>query len=283
MISKTLFLFREALRGFFQSKMLSFIVIMNIALSLFFVGLFFAVFFNLNRLIQSAEDKIQLEVFLEDGAADIHVLKNEIMSTEGVADAEYVSKKDAYRIFKEEIGEEILTAVEGNPLPASFKIKILQPFRTPEKVEAIRESLRRIPFVDEVSSVKDWVPKLERTRNIFVSVSLGAICIIGFAIYFMVSSTVRITLLVRRDLIEIMELLGATPNFIRIPFILEGMLKGLFGGLLSFVFLALVMHFLHRFFPEAALYKQVFAVQVFMGLFLGLVASVQNLRVSDKL
>ena len=79
------------------------------------------------------------------------------------------------------------------------------------------------------------------------------------------------------------ELLGATPNFIRIPFILEGMLKGLFGGLLSFVFLALVMHFLHRFFPEAALYKQVFAVQVFMGLFLGLVASVQNLRVSDKL
>jgi cell division transport system permease protein len=282
MFSKFRYLLSESLRGFFYNKFMTFVVIANIAISLFFIGVFSIVFLNLNRLIGSAEDQINLEVFLEDSSPDIHILRNEIMNTEGVVETQYVSKDEAYNIFRREVGEEILAAVEGNPLPASFKVKIDKGYRTPEKLRDIRESLRRIPFVEEVTAIKDWVPKLERIRDVFISVSLAASLVFAFAIFFMVSSTIRVTFLARRDLIRILDLVGASELMIKVPFILEGLLKGFFGGLFSYGLLLAGLVFARRVFPEIQIYKEVLLVQIAVGIFLGIIASFKTVNISEN-
>jgi cell division transport system permease protein len=279
MFSKLLHLLSESLRGFSSNKFTTFVVIANIGISLFFIGIFIIAFLNLNHLIESAEEKITFEVFLEDGSADIHILRNEIVNTAGVIQADYISKQDAYEIFKKDIGGEILTEVDGNPLPASFKVKIDKTYRTPEKLEEVRHSLKRVPFVDEVSSIQDWVPKLERIRNIFISVSLAAILILSLAIFFMVSSTIRVTFMARQDLIRVMELVGASENLIKIPFVIEGFVKGLLGGIVSYLLLLVALYFIQKIFPEIQTYSRVPAVQILMGIFIGMIASIRSVKI----
>jgi cell division transport system permease protein len=261
---------------------MTFVVIANISISLFFISIFILAFLNLNRVIESTEDKIIFETFIEERAPTVEVMKKEILNTEGVSGAEYISKQEAVEIFRKEVGEEILAAVDGNPLPASFKIRIDRSYRTPDRLERIRESLKGIPFVEDVSSVKDWVPKLQQARNVFVSVSLAAIIVILFAVFFMVFSTIRVTYLARRDLIRVMELVGASENAIRIPFVMEGALKGLFGGVLAYLLLALAMFFIRQTFPEIMMYRKIFLLQAAMGLFLGCMASVKSIPTSDE-
>jgi len=261
---------------------MTFVVIANISISLFFISVFILAFLNLNRVIENTEDKITFETFIEERAPVVDVMKKEILNTEGVTGAEYISKQEAVEVFRQEVGEEILAAVDGNPLPASFRIRIDRNYRTPEKLERIRENLKSIPFVEDVSTVKDWVPKLQKVRNVFVSVSLVTIIVILFAVFFMVFSTIRVTYLARRDLIRVMELVGASENAIRVPFILEGALKGLFGGVLAYCLLAFAMFFIRQTFPEIVMYRKIFLLQAAMGLFLGCMASVKSIPTSDE-
>lgn len=282
MYSRLRYLLRESIRGFFHNKFMTLTVIGNIGLSLFFIGVFIIGLLNLNRLIESAEERITFEVFLEDEHADIAILRSEIMRTEGVVEAEYVSKQQALEIFKKDVGGEILTAVEGNPLPASFIVRIDQKYRTPEKLNTIREYLKRTPFVYEVSSIQDWVPRLQKIRKIFFTLSFLSILVLSCAIFFMVSSTIRVTYLARQKLIRVLTLVGASENFIRVPFVIEGMLKGLSGGLLSYLLLFIAMAFARRFFPELQVYGQVFAIQAGTGAFLGLIASFKSVKSAEK-
>lgn len=280
MISRLVYLLRESVRDFFHNKFMTITVIANIGLSLFFIGCFVIALLNLSRLINSAEERITFEVFLEDEHADIAVLRREIMGTPGVTEAEYMSKKDAYDIFKKEVGGEILTAVEGNPLPASFIVKIDPLHRSPEGLNRIRESLKRIPSVYEVSAIQNWVPRLHKIRNIFLTLSFVSIVILSSAIFFMVSSTIRVTFLARQKFVRVLSLIGASENFIRIPFVIEGTLKGLFGGILSYVLLLIAVAFTRRFFMGIQVYGSVLCIQAGTGMFLGFIASFKSIKTS---
>jgi cell division transport system permease protein len=282
MYSKFLYLLRESVRGLFHNKFMTLTVIGNIGLSLFFVGCFLIALLNLNRLIESAEERITFEVFLEDEHADIGILRTEILRTEGVLEAEFVSKKQALEIFKNEVGSEILTAVEGNPLPASFIVKIDRNYRTTDRLNMVREGLKRIPFVYEVSSIQDWVPRLHKIRNVFLTLSSLSVLIFSCAIFFMVSSTIRVTYLARQNLVQVLSLIGASESFIRIPFVIEGMLKGFFGGVISYLLLLIAVAFAQRFFPEIKVFGKVFVFQAVTGVVLGMIASFKSVKTSEK-
>jgi cell division transport system permease protein len=139
------------------------------------------------------------------------------------ARAELVEFRDAYR------------DLVVNPLPASLEIQLKEGSRDAAHVAAVAERLRGINFIDDVRYGKDWIEKLDRLRNIagLVGMSIGiafaavAVVIIGV--------TIRITVLQRAREIAIMRLVGANNWFIRGPFLLEGGLKGLLGGLLAVV------------------------------------------------
>jgi len=272
----------EALRGLLYNKFMSFVVIANIGIALFFVSVFLTAFLNLNQLIESAEDKITFEVFLEDQAPAIDVMKRALLATSGVVGADYISKEEAYAIFRKEVSSDILTAVDGNPLPASFKLTLSRDDRSPEKLKVIRENLKTIPFVEEVTEVKDWVQKLQRVRNVFASVSLIASIVLCLAIFFMVFSTLRVTCFARSDLFKVLELVGAPETAIRVPFILEGAIKGFLGGLMAYFLLLIAMAFVRTSFPDIVLYNKIFLVLTALGLFLGSVASVTAVNNAAK-
>ena len=136
---------------------------------------------------------------------------------------ELVEFRDAYR------------DLQVNPLPASLEIRLKDGYRDAAHVERVAQRLRGFGFVNDVRFGRDWVQKLDHLRNITGIVGL----VIGLAFaavaVVIIGVTIRLTLLQRAREIAIMRLVGATNWFIRGPFLLEGALKGLLGGLLSLV------------------------------------------------
>ncbi|MEP6472413.1 MAG: FtsX-like permease family protein, partial [Gemmatimonadota bacterium] len=123
--------------------------------------------------------------------------------------------------------------LQTNPLPASLEIRLKPGSRGADQVAAVADRLKGYRFVEEVRYGREWVEKLDRLRNIFGFV--GLVIGLAFAVVAVViiGVTIRITVLQRKREIAVMRLVGATNNFIRGPFILEGAIKGLLGGILA--------------------------------------------------
>ena len=137
------------------------------------------------------------------------------------ARTELVEFKDAYR------------DLQVNPLPASIEVRLKEGYRDAATVERVAQRLRGFGFVDDVRFGRDWVQKLDHLRNVTGVVGLViGLAFAGVAVV-IIGVTIRLTLLQRAREISIMRLVGATNWFIRGPFLLEGALKGLLGGLLS--------------------------------------------------
>ena len=139
------------------------------------------------------------------------------------ARAELVEFRDAYR------------DLQVNPLPASIELRMKEGYGDAATVERVAQRLRGFGFIDDVRFGREWVQKLDHLRNLTGLVGL----VIGLAFatvaVVIIGVTIRLTILQRAREISIMRLVGATDWFIRGPFLLEGALKGLLGGLLSLV------------------------------------------------
>ncbi len=133
---------------------------------------------------------------------------------------------------------DLLEVLEENPLPASYHLELASGHRSPEAVAAIAEDLRRWPEVDDVVYSEAWVGALERWAVLFRWGSLMVSLVVLGAAVFVISNTVRLTMAGSRRLIEIQMLVGATNTFIRLPYLLEGMVHGLLAGVLAMAVLA---------------------------------------------
>ncbi|MBL8028802.1 MAG: ABC transporter permease [Fibrobacteres bacterium] len=282
-MSRASFVFQEALRGLFFNKFMTFAVIVNIAISLFFASVFLTVFLNLNRVIKQAESRITIEVFLEDSKVDTAAVHREIMATPGIKNVRYVSKEDAYDIFVKEVGSEIMQAVDGNPLPASFKCSIIPDYREPDRLSVIRNGLKGISGVDDVSEIRGWVPLLQKVRKIFAGVSLAAFIILSLAIFFTVFSTIRIAYQSRHEHIRVLALVGAPESAIRIPFIISGAIQGLCGGALSTIVLFISVMAAKHFYAAAHFNLLLVPLLLGLGLSLGVVASFRSIPTEEHL
>jgi cell division transport system permease protein len=149
----------------------------------------------------------------------------------------FVTEDEALERAKRELVEfkDAYQDLQVNPLPASLEIRLKPGSRGSSQVAAVADRLRGYRFVEEVRYGREWVEKLDRLRNIFGFV--GLVIGLAFAVVAVViiGVTIRITVLQRKREIAIMRLVGATNNFIRGPFILEGAIKGLLGGMLAVV------------------------------------------------
>jgi cell division transport system permease protein len=150
-----------------------------------------------------------------------------------------VSKAEAMQEFEEELGEDqyILESLESNPLPASFRIVLQEGYRDKTSIQSFAEQAARISGVEEVNYGKEFIERFSLIARVFlyVDVVLGIIVIVSSV--FIISNTVRLTILSRQRSIEVLRLVGATNRFITTPFIIEGAFQ---GGLASLVSLALL-------------------------------------------
>jgi cell division transport system permease protein len=230
---------REALLSFRRAPLLSVLSVTTIAFSLFTVGLFGLVAVNLREALRGIEERVEIVAYIFRGtpAETIAIATQDIAAFPEVSDVSYVSEEEALRQARSELIEfrDAYRDLQVNPLPASIEVRMKDGQRDAATVSRVAQRLRGFGFIDDVRFGRDWVQKLDQLRNLTGLVGL----VIGLAFaavaVVIIGVTIRLTILQRAREISIMRLVGATNWFIRGPFLLEGALKGLLGGLLSLV------------------------------------------------
>jgi cell division transport system permease protein len=269
---------REALLAFRRAPLLSALSVTTIAFSLFVLGLFGLVAVNLQDALRSVAERVEIVVYLLPGTpieATAIGLKD-IEAFPEVQAATYVSEEEALARARAELVEfrDVLRELERNPLPASIEVKLKPGFRDADHVTAVAERLGGFGFVDDVRFGRDWVEKLDRLRQLAAAVGIVVGAAFATVAIIIIGTTIRMAVLQRSREIAIMRLVGATDGFIRRPFLLQGAIKGLLGGLvavgLSFAAYALI----DRYLIQAAFFtREQAAAIVGFGALIGLLGS----------
>ena len=230
---------REALRTFRRTPLLSALSVASIGFSLFTIGLFALVALNFRHSLRTLAERVEVVAFVLRGTPTetITAASQDVQAFPEVQEVRYVSEEEALARARSELVEfkEAYRDLETNPLPASLEVRLKPEFRDAIHAQLVAERLRAFPFVDEVRFGRDWVQRLDRLRTLAAVV--GLVIGLAFAIVAIViiGVTIRITVLQRATEISIMRLVGATNRYIREPFLLEGAIKGILGGLLAVV------------------------------------------------
>jgi cell division transport system permease protein len=225
---------RETLLAFRRAPLLSALSVMTIAFSLFSLGLFVLVAVNIRDALQQVEERVEIRAYIADGTPveALAAALGDIGSFPEVARADGISQEEALERARAELGE-FQDVFDAAFLPASIEVRLKPGFRDPETVSAVAARIRTYPFVDDVRFGEEWVRKLYNIRNlataagIILGVAFAAVAII------IIGATIRMAVLARGREISIMRLVGATDGFIRRPFLLEGLAKGVLGGILA--------------------------------------------------
>jgi cell division transport system permease protein len=225
-----------------------FTAITTVAITLFIVGFFLIIIYDVQGVLSSVKSQVEVAVYLKDNiTGELKTyLENEIKGWNEVSEVVYVSKDAALEKFKtENAGSEILKEIQGNPLPASFEIRL----KSPEKVDQI--ALRfvakdgaYVEGVDEVIYGQNYVQKIFSITAIAGSIAFLIIIILLLAAVVLIFNTIRLSIHSRRKEIEVMKLVGATNWFVRIPFIFEGFFEGFVGSAISAVLLYFITNYL---------------------------------------
>jgi cell division transport system permease protein len=228
---------RETLLAFRRAPLLSALSVTTIAFAVFVVGLFGLVAVNLQRALDRLAERVEIVAYVLPGtpAEATTLALTDIAAFPEVAEAVYVTEEQALARARAELEEfrELYRELERNPLPASIEVRLSPAFRDAAHVRDVAERLRGFSFVEDVRYGRDWVVKLDGLRRIAAAVTLavgGAFALVAVII---IGTTIRMAVLQRSREIAIMRLVGATDGFVRRPFLLEGALKGLLGGLLA--------------------------------------------------
>ncbi|HEY0037881.1 MAG TPA: permease-like cell division protein FtsX [Longimicrobium sp.] len=228
---------REALAAFRRTPLLTGLSVVAIAFALFVIGLFGLTAFNIRRAIERVEEKVEIVAYLTDAttAGQLDVAQQELRKLPEVERVTYVTRTEALATAMAEMEEfkDVFSDLEQNPLPASLEVRMKPGNRGPEQVERVAKRIQAYPFVEDVRYGRDWLNQIFTLRRIAAGVAMvigGAFALVAAIV---IATAVRITVFARREEIGIMRLVGATDGFVQRPFLLEGIISGLLGGLLA--------------------------------------------------
>ena len=248
MIFKPRYFFGETFTNLRRNFLMFFTAISTVAITLFIVGFFMIIVYDVQSILTSIKSQVEIAVYLKDNTNEElnTYLENQIKSWEEVEEVNYISKEQALENFKRDNeGSEILREIQGSPLPASFEIRL----SSPEKVEqvALRFMTRDGTYIDGVDEViygQNYVQKLFSITAIAGSIAFLIIIMMLLAAIVLIFNTIRLSIHARRKEIEVMKLVGATNWFVRIPFIFEGFFEGIVGSIIAVVLLYVISNYL---------------------------------------
>lgn len=230
---------RETFAAFRRAPLLGGLSITAISLSLLILGLFGLSAYNIGAAITDVERRVEVVGYLTEDASEerIRIATAEIETFPEVEEVRYVSKTEALLDATRELPEfsDVFADLEVNPLPASLELRMRPGFRDPETVQTVASRLEGYEFIDDVRFGQAWVERIFALRRI----AGGGAGVLGaaFAVVavLLIATSVRMAILARSAQIEIMQTVGATEGYIQRPFLLEGAITGLLGGLLALV------------------------------------------------
>jgi cell division transport system permease protein len=213
----------------------------TITLALLIISFFLLIFVNLEGLAENWSSRVQVTAYFDQELApqELAALRAKIQSLPGTEKTVYISKEEAVKRFRARLKgqESLLDGITPDVLPASIEISLNRRNRDNQAVEAFVTLLKKIPSIKEVQYGEEWVKRFTTFMNFMrlVGALLGGFLVL--AVVFIVSNTIKLTIYARKDELELLGLVGATKLFIKAPFLIEGVIQGAAGALLTLVIL----------------------------------------------
>lgn len=239
MKAKARYFVLRALRGIRRSAGLTIVTVLTIALSLGILGACAIVFESLSGFASRVAQQVLVTVYLSRKATekDARRIKSELEGLEGVVAVNYVSSESALDELRAALGEDaaLLDGVARSALPGSLDVQLEERWRTGAAVRALADQAEGISGVQSVKYGEEDVEQAAALVGLGRMAGLTIGTVLWMATVVVVANTIRLAMYARRDEIEIMSLVGASAGFVRAPFLIEGMIQGVSGGLLAFI------------------------------------------------
>ncbi len=290
---------RQGFKNIGRNKMFSFASIATMAACIFMFGLFFSIVMNFTYMLKSIETNVGITVFFEEGLdqASIDMIGQQISGRSEVKTMNYVSADEAWASFSEKYFEGNEAAAEGfrnnkdNPLANSAHYEVF--VNKIEEQGNLVQYINTLEGVRKVEQAQQATATLSNMNKLIALVSIVIILILLAVSVFLISNTVSVGISVRKEEIAIMKYIGATNLFVRLPFVLEGIIIGLIGAAiplvaLYFLYQKAVEYIMERFsiinqyvsglLPVNSVFAILIPVGLILGMGIGFIGSIFTIR-----
>lgn len=243
MIARIGFLMGECWRNIRRQGLMAFACVSTSAIALTTLGAFVVLAWQVNTIAETVTRGFEVHAFLTISASrdDAEAMVQQVQSMPGVVRAKLVPKEEAWSAYRKHYPHrQDLEGMTDNPLPDKLEIVAASPHQT----LAIAESVRQLPQVARVNEGRDVLRRLLAIAGIIRLIGLALALALGLGTAAIIGNTIRMTLYARRRDIRVMQLVGATNRFIRLPFFMEGAVVGAVGGGVAAGVMAAAMHYL---------------------------------------
>ncbi|WP_223032631.1 cell division protein FtsX [Hanstruepera marina] len=248
-----------------------FSVVLSIGLVLFLLGLLGMLVLNAKKVSDHFKEQVVVTIYLKDSAKDVEIkqLEKSLALSEYVKSTDFVSKEQAAESMKAENGEDFMEFLGYNPLQNSIDVHVKADYVNETQLQAISEEALTKSFVDEVRYDNDLVTLMNnnvKKISFWILVISGLFTIIAVLL---INSSIRLSVYSKRFTIKTMQMVGATKQFIRRPFVWKSVRLGVIGAVLAMIGMAIVFYYVNKTFPELNLLNNnALIVFLFVGIFL---------------
>jgi len=262
----------EASESTKKTKTIYISTVFGISMVLLMVGLLGLLLVHANNLSRFVKENIVLNIFVDEAAheADVRQLQTQLDANPAVKQAIYVSKELAARNLQKELGEEFVKFLGYNPLSQSLDVYLNADYANNAEITKLKTMLLKNPLVKEVKYQQSLVDRMNDNITAISLVILAFASIFVVVSVALINNTIRLAIYSQRFLIKSMQLVGATKNFIRKPFILYGIWHGILGGLIAIIILIGTLYLANLEIPDLVILQNNFEFGVVFLLVLGL-------------
>ena len=247
-----------------------FTVIISISLVLFMLGLLGIGILQAKKLSTYVKENIGFSVILKNDVKDVDVIKfqKSLDAARYVKSTEFIDKDRAAKELTEDLGEDFVDFLGYNPLLSSIEVRLNADYANPDSLNWIETEITKNPRVKEVFYQRDLVVLVnENIRKISIVILIFSILLLIIATA-LINNSIRLSLYSKRFVIKTMQLVGATPGFIRKPFILRGIANGMYGALIAIALLMGVLYYARQKMPELFEFQDVQMMATLFGMVL---------------
>ncbi|MCF8230590.1 MAG: permease-like cell division protein FtsX [Bacteroidales bacterium] len=224
----------------------------SITLVLFVLGLLGMFLMHAQKITELVRENIGFTITLNQDVEETDIIRfqKKMEVNDYVRSTKYISKEDAARTLKKDLGEDFIGFLGYNPLSPQVEVKLKASYAKSDSLKLIERQLMRNSNIKEVDYQETMITKINDNIERISYILLGISILLLFVAIALINNTIRLAVYSRRFLIRTMQLVGATQAFIRRPFIKQGVLHGLLGAIIAILLLAALVYFGETNLPE---------------------------------